>query len=83
MLIIIIIMYYILSNLSADAQQARIINYTHEQARAQIIRITDHRFLTEMQGLGFYFDIVSDDYKVMGSSFQTLGSTTEKSRFSK
>ena len=87
-LLIIINFYgaYILRNLSSEAQQNIIIKHNREQGRANvIIRTRDNRrFMVEMQFrinvLSFVSEIaiVSDVFKVMVSSFQTLGAATEK-----
>ena len=92
-LIIIINFYgaYILRNLSSEAQQNRIIKHNREQGRAKvIIRTRDNRrFMVEMQfGINVFsffrkIGIVSDVFKVMGSSFQILGAATEKARLPK
>ena len=77
---------YILRNLSSEAQQNRFIKHNHEHGRVKVsIRMRDNRtFLVEMQFgidvLIFFrkIAIVSDVFKVIGSSFQTLGAATEK-----
>ena len=87
-IIIIINFYgaYILRILSSEAQQNRIIKHNREQGRTKlIIRTRNHRiFMLEIQfGINVLILIrniatVSDIFKVMGSSFQTVGATTEK-----
>ena len=73
-------------------QQNRIIKHNREQGRAKvIIRMRDNRrFMVEISASYdnssvFSKDsyIVSDVFKVMGSSFQTLGAATEKACFPK
>ena len=73
-------------------QQNRIIKHNREQGRTKvIIRMRDNqRFMVEMQfgiNMSWIFfrkmAIVSDVFKVMGSSFQTLGAATEKARLPK
>ena len=90
LLLIIINFYgaYILRNLSSEAQQNRISKHNREQGRAKVsIRTRDNRtFMVEMQfGMSFFrkIAIVSDVFKVIGSSFQTLGAATEKARLPK
>ena len=92
-LVIIIDFYgaYILRNLSSEAQQNRISKRNRKQGRAKVsIRTRDNR--TFMVGMQFGIDvlsffrkiaIVSDVFKVIGSSFQTLGAATEKARLPK
>ena len=92
--VIIIINFYsahILRNLSSEAQQNRIIKHNHEEGRAKVsIRTRDNR--TFMVGMQFGIDVLSffrkiaifsDVFKVIGSSFQTLGAATEKARLPK
>ena len=57
-IIIIIINFYILRNLSSKAQQNRIIKHNHEQGRAKVsIRTRENRtFMVEMQ---FGIDVLS------------------------
>ena len=72
-------------------QQNRIIKHNREQGRAKvIIRTRDNqRFMVEMQfgiNMSSFFwkiAIVSDVFKVMRNSFQTLGAATEKARLPK
>ena len=72
-------------------QQNRIIKHNREQSRAKVsIRTRDNRrFMVEMQFgtdvLSFFrkIPIVSDVFKVIGSSFQTVGAATEKARLPK
>ena len=73
-------------------QQNRIIKHNREQGRAKVILRTrdNRRFLVEMQFginvLSFFSEdsyIVLNVFKVMGSSFQTLGAATEKARLPK
>ena len=79
---------YILRNLNSEAQQNIIIKHNREQGRAKvIIRTRDNRrFMVEMQleinVLSSFrkIAIVSDVFKVMGSSFHTLGAATDKTR---
>ena len=90
-IIIIINLYgaYILRNLSSGAQQNRIIKHNRGQGHAKvIIRTRDNRrFMVEMQFginvLSFFQKIGIDVFKVMGSSFQTLGAAAEKARLPK
>ena len=92
-IIIIIDFYgaYILRNLSSEAQQNRISKRNRKQGRAKVsIRTRDNR--TFMVGMQFGIDvlsffrkiaIVSDVFKVIVSSFRTLGAATEKARLPK
>ena len=77
-------------NVSSEVQQNRIIKHNREQGHVNvIIRTRDHRrFMVEMQfGICLEFlwkiAIISDVFKVMGNSFQTLGTATEKARLLK
>ena len=92
--IIIIINFYgacILKKLSSEVQQNRIIKHNSEQGRAKVsTRTRDNRiFMVEMQFgidvLSFFrkIAIVSDVFKVIGSSFQTLDAATEKAHLPK
>ena len=80
LLIIIIINFYgayIPRNLSSEAQQNRIIKHNREQGCAKVsIRTRDNR--TFMVEFFRKIAIVSDVFKVIRSSFQTLGAATEK-----
>ena len=78
---------YILRNLRSEVQQNTIIKYNRQHGRPKVlIRMRDNRrFMVEMQfginlSLSFFrkIVIVSDVFKVMWSSFQTLSATTEK-----
>ena len=89
-IIIIIINFYgayILRNLSSEAQQNKIIKHSREQVRAKVIIRTrnNRRFMVKMQFginvLSFFrkIAVASDVFRVMGSSFKTLGRTDRES----
>ena len=92
-IIIIIINFYsdyILRNLGSETQQKESLSIimNRDGYLKVIIRTMDHqRFMVEMQfGINVFFNsffrniaVVSDVFKVMGSSFQTQGTAREKS----
>ena len=82
----------ILKNLSSEAQQNRIIKHNREQGRAKVIirtrgkpKIYGGNAIWNKYVLSFFrkIAIVSDVFKVIGSSFQTLGAATEEARLPK
>ena len=83
---------YILRNseaqLSSEAQQNRTFKHNREQGCAKVTIRTrgNRRFMVEINVLSFFLEgnyIVSDVFKVMGISFHTLGTVTEKARLPK